>query len=121
MAEAIIPLVVPHTEIMQINMANRISIRIDRLQAISTVDKKETSDTSALRRIEKGIQIPQETTDPTIKIGEEIIRVLIIGTPRSLEIMVLDPKALPPTVPDLNHHQVTSPDYLLGPRHPSRM
>ena len=75
MAEAIIPLVVPHTEIMQINMANRISIRIDRLRAVSTVDKRDTSHISAVRRIEKGIQIPREMRDPAIRIGEEIIKI----------------------------------------------
>ena len=77
MAEATIPRVVHHMEIIQISKLNlnRISIKIDRLQVASTVDKKDTSHISALRRIEKGIQIPLEMRDPAIRIGEEIIKV----------------------------------------------
>ena len=67
-------LVVLPTEIIQVKQANRTPIKIDRPQLVSTVDKKDTTHTSALIRIEKGIQSPQELRDPVTKIGEEIIK-----------------------------------------------
>ncbi len=73
MAEATILLVVRHTGIIQVNKTSRISIGIDGLQVVSTVDKRDTSHTSAQRRIEKGIQIPREMRDPATKTGEEIL------------------------------------------------
>jgi len=71
-AEATILLVVPPTVILQVNQANRTSIKTDRLQVATTVDKKDTSHISVQRRIKKGIQIPQ---DPAIRIGEGIIKI----------------------------------------------
>ena len=67
-------LVVLLMEIIQINQPNRTLIKIDPPQLALTVDKKDTSLTSAQKRIKKGIQNPREMRDPVNKTGEEIVR-----------------------------------------------